>query len=160
MLKSSLCDYSDGYILVKGTITVPYIAPTDANANNASKKIIFKNDAPFINCIFEINNTQADSSKDIDIVMSMYNLLEYSDNYSKKSSCLRQYFKDIIAVNNNDMIVEFNEGNATDSFNFKSKITGQTGANGRNNVEIMVQLKYLSSFWRTLEKPFVKLILF
>ena len=58
------------------------------------------------------------------------------------------------------MIVELNEGNATDSFNFKAKITGQTGANGRTNVEIMVQLKYLSSFWRTLEKPFVKLILF
>ena len=160
MLKSSLCDYSDAYILVKRTITVPNTAPADANANNASKKIIFKNCARFINCIIEINNTQVDNTKDIDIVMSMYNLLEYSDNFPKKSWCLRQYCKDITAVNNNDMIVEFNEDNPTDSFNFKAKITGQTGANGRTNVEVMVQLKYLSSFSRTFEKPFVKLILF
>ena len=69
MLKSSLCDYSDAYILVKGAITVPNTAAADANANNANKKVIFKNSAPFINCISKINNTQIGNAKDIDIVM-------------------------------------------------------------------------------------------
>ena len=78
----------------------------------------------------------------------MYNLIEYSDNYSKTSGSLWQYCKDIPAVNNNDDIVEFNGANATDSFNFKAKITGQTGNNGTKNVEIMVPLKHLSNFWR------------
>ena len=81
MLKSSLCDYSDAYILVKGTITVPNTAAADANANNANKKAIFKTCAPFINCTSKINNTQLDNAKDVDIVMPMYNLIEYSDNY-------------------------------------------------------------------------------
>ena len=78
-------DYSDAYILVKGTITVPNTAAADADANNDNKKLIFKNCAPFINCIREINKTKVDNAKDIDIVMSMYNLIEYSDNYSKTS---------------------------------------------------------------------------
>ena len=76
MLKSSLCDYSDAYILVKGTITVNDTAAADANANNTNKKVIFKNFAPFTNCISEINNTQVDNAKDIDIVMPIYNLIE------------------------------------------------------------------------------------
>ena len=80
MLKSSLCDYSDAYILVKGTITVNNTAAAGAAANNTNKKVIFKNCAPFTNCISEIN-TQIDHAKDIDIVMPMYNLIEYSDNY-------------------------------------------------------------------------------
>ena len=85
MLKSSLCDYSDAYILVKGTIAVNNTAAADADANNTNKKVIFKNCAPFTNCISEINNTQVDNAKDIDIVMPMYNLIECSDNYSKTS---------------------------------------------------------------------------
>ena len=78
MLKSSLCDYSDAYVLVKGNITVNITAAADADANNTNKKVIFKNCAPFTNCISEINNTQVDNAKDIDIVMSVYNLIEYS----------------------------------------------------------------------------------
>ena len=74
MLKSSLCDYSDAYILVKGTTTVNNTAAQGAAANNTNKKVIFKNCAPFTNCISEINNTQIDNAKDIDIVMPMYNL--------------------------------------------------------------------------------------
>ena len=70
-----VCDYSDVYIPVKVTIAVPNIAVADANANNANEKVIFKNCAPFINCINEINNTQVDNAKDIDIVMPMYNLI-------------------------------------------------------------------------------------
>ena len=83
MLKPSSCDYNDTYILVKGTITVQNTAAADANANNANKVVIFKSCATFINCISEINNTQIDNAKDIDIVIPTYNLVEYSDNYSK-----------------------------------------------------------------------------
>ena len=87
-------------------------------------------------------------------VMPMHNLIEYSDNYSKISGSLWQYFKDIPAVNNNGNIVDFNGANATDSFNFKAKIMGQTDDDGEiDNVKIMVSLKYLSDFWTTLEIP-------
>ena len=156
MLRSSLCDYSDAYILVKGNITVNNTAADGAAANNTNKKVIFKNCAPFTNCISKINNTQIDNAEYIDIVMPMYNLIEYSDNYSKTSGSLWQYCKDIPAVNNDGNIVDFNGANATDSFNFKTKITGQTDNNGRiDNVEIMVPLKYLSNFWRTLKMSLI-----
>ena len=126
MLKSSLCDYSDANILVKGTSTVNNTAAEGADANNINKKVIlFKNCAPFTNCISEINNTQVDNTKDIDIVMIMYNLIEYSDNYAKTSASLWQYCLDIPAVNNN-VIADFTENNLTDSFNFKVKITCYT----------------------------------
>ena len=88
MLKSSLCDYSDAYVHVKGSITVNNTAATPVAANNTNKKVIFKNSAPFTTCISEINNTQVDNAKDIDIVMPMYNLIEYKDNYSKTSGSL------------------------------------------------------------------------
>ena len=96
MLKSSLCDYSDAYTLVKGTIAVNNTAAAGANANNPDKKVIFKNCAPFTNCISEINNTQVDNAKDIDIVMPIYNLIEYSDNYAKASASSGQYYMDIL----------------------------------------------------------------
>ena len=155
MLKSSLCDYSDAYILVKGTISVNNTAAAGAAANNTNKKVIFKNCAPFTNCISEINNMQIDNAKDIDIVMPMYNLIEYSDNYAKLSGSLWQYYKDIPALNANDEIIIFADGNLTDLFNFKLKITGRTGNNGTKDVEIMVPLKYLSNFWRILEMPLI-----
>ena len=126
MLKSSLCDYSDAYSLVKGTISVNNTAAQGAAANNNNKKVIYKNCAPFTNCISEINNTQIDNAKDIDIVRPMYNLIEYSDNYEKRTGSLWQYCKDIPALNANDEIVIFADGNTTDSFNFKAKITGRT----------------------------------
>ena len=96
MLKSSLCDYSDAYILVKGTITIEG-AGADAAAGQADERdkgVIFKNCAPFTNCISEINNTQVGNAKDIDIVMPMYNLIEYNDNYAKTSGSLWQYYRD------------------------------------------------------------------
>ena len=126
MLKSSLCDYSDAYILVKGTI-----------------------------CISEINNIQIDNAKDIDIVMPMYNLIVYSNNYAKTTGSLWQYCKDIPARNANNEITEFDANNATDSFKFKAKITSRTGNGGTKDAEIMVPLKYLSNFWRTLEMPLI-----
>ena len=156
MLKSSLCDYSDAYILVKGTISVNNTAAAGAAVNNNDEKVIFKNCGPFTNCISEINNTQIDNAKDIDIVMPMYNLIKYSDNYAKTSGSLWQYCKDMPARDANNIIEEFTGGNTTDSFNLKAKITGQTENNGTKNVEIMVPLKYLSNFWRTLEMPLIK----
>ena len=90
MLKPCLCDYSDAYILVKGTITI-IGRGSDAAARQADERdkgVSFKNCAPFINCISEINNTQIDNAKDIDIVMPMYNLIEYSGNYEKTSGSL------------------------------------------------------------------------
>ena len=85
---------------------------------------MFKNCAPFTNCISEINNTQIDNAKDIDLVMNAYNSLEYNNNYSKTSRSLWQYCKVIPAVDNNNVIVDFAENNLTDSFNFKVKMTG------------------------------------
>ena len=105
MLKSSLCDYSDPYILVKGTISVNNTAAAGAAANNINQKVIFKNCAPFTNCISEINNMQIDNAKDVDIVMPMYNLIDYSDNYAKTTGSLWQYCKGILARNNNDKII-------------------------------------------------------
>ena len=139
--------YSDAYILAKGKITVNNTAAADADANNTNKKVIFKNCAPFTDCISRINNTQADDAKYIDRVMPMYNLIEYSDNYLKTSGSLWQYCKDIPAVNKAGNIVDFTATNTTDSFTFKTKITGQTDNDGRiDDVEIMVPLKYLSNF--------------
>ena len=154
MLKSSLCDYSDAYILVKGTISVNSTAAQGPAADNTNKKVIFKSSASFTNCISEINDTQMDNAKDIDIVMSMYDLIECSDNYAKTTGSLWQYCKDIPARNNGAIVI-FAENNLTDSFNFKVKFTGQTGDDGTKDVEIMVPLKYLSNFWRTLEMPLI-----
>ena len=88
--------------------------------------------------------------------MPMYNLIEYSDNYSKTSGILWQYCRDEPAVDNDNEITDFTEANATtDSFNLKEKLTGQTGDNGTKSVEIMVPLKYLSNFWGNLEMSLI-----
>ena len=121
MLRSSFCDCSDAYILVKGNISVN----NNAAANNINKKVIFKNYAPFTNGISKINNTRIDNAEYIDIVMLVHNLIEYRDNYSKTFGSLWQYCKEMPAVNNAGDIVDFNRVNATDLFNFKRKITGQ-----------------------------------
>ena len=83
MLRSSLCDYSDAYILVKGYISVNNTAADGAAANNTNKKVIFKNCAPFTNCISKINNIQIDNAEYIDIIMPMYNIIEYNDTIRK-----------------------------------------------------------------------------
>ena len=87
--------------------------------------------------------------------MPMYNLIGYSDNYSKTSGSLRQYYKDIPDVNNVGNIVHFTATNTTDSFKFKTKITTRTNNNSRIDVQLMLPLKYLSNFWRTLEMPLI-----
>ena len=90
MLKSNLRDYSDAYILVTGKITIAGAGDNAAarQADERDKGVVFKNCAPFINCMSEINNTQIGNAKDIDIVMPMYNLIEYSDNYAKTTERL------------------------------------------------------------------------
>ena len=128
MIRSNFCDYSDAYILVSGTITIDG-AGEDNNAkreDERNKGVIFKNCAPFTECITNINNTQIDNAKDIDVMMPMYNLIEYSDNYSKTLGSLWQYYRDE-AKNN---ITEF------ESLRSKIKITGNTPDNGNTkNVE-------------------------
>ena len=104
----------------------------------------------------KINNTQIDDAQKIDVVMSMYNLIEYSDVYSKTSGSLWQYYRDEPALDNNGNIIDFPDGNNNSaSFKFVQKITGQTGNGDTKDVEIMVPLKYLSNFWRTLEMPLI-----
>ena len=145
MLRSNLCDYADSNIFVKGTITITGAGDAAAAARQADEKdkeATFKNCAPFTKCISRINNTDIDNAHDIDIVMPMYNLIEYSDNYSKTSGSLWKYYKD----DPNDNIAN------SESFKSKVKITRKTPNNGNTkDVEIIVPLKYLSNFWRTLE---------
>ena len=145
-MQSTLCDYSDAY-LVKGKITTTGAGDDIAarQADEGDKCLAFKNCAPFINCISEINNTQ-DNTKDINIVMPMYNLIQYSDNYGKKSGSLWQYYRD----EPNDNLAD------SESFKSKIKISGKPlAAANEKDIEIMVPLKYLSSFWRTLEMPLI-----
>ena len=144
MLRSNLCDYADAYIFVKGTITTTGAEDDDAakQLDERNKGVIFKNGAPFTKCISRINNTDIDNAQDIYIVMPTYNLIEYSDNYSKTPGSLWQYYKDVP----NDNIGQ------SESFKSKIKITGETpAACNTEDVEIIVPLKYLSNFWRTLE---------
>ena len=89
MLRSDLCDFSDAYIVFKGTISVK-------NPNNIAydKKLALKNNASFTSCISKINNTLIDNAEDLDIVMPIYNLLEYSKNYRKTTGSLWNYYRD------------------------------------------------------------------
>ena len=148
MIGSNLCDYEDSNILVKGTITITGAGDnaSERQQYERDKGVTFKNCARVTKRISRVNNAEIDNTHDIDIVMPMYNLIEYSDNYSKTSGSLWQYYKD----DPND--------NLTDSESFKSKvkITGKTPNNGNtNDVEIIVPLKYLGNFWRTLEMPLI-----
>ena len=134
MLRSNLCDYADAYILVKGTITITGNAGAEPNPNapktaaqllaarqadERDKGVTFKNCAPFTKCISRINNTDIDTAQDIDIVMPMYNLIEYSNNYSKTSGSLWHNYKDEPIDNMADC----------KSFKSKVEITGKTPAN-------------------------------
>ena len=112
ILRSNLCDHSDTYILVKGTIIITGTGADAAarQADERNKGVTFKNCAPFTKCISRINDTDIDTAEDIDIVMPMYNLIEYSDNYWKTSGSLWQYHK----YDPND--------NIADSESFKSKV--------------------------------------
>ena len=144
MLRSDLRKFSDAYIVVKGTITVT--EPDNAKRNKATA---FKNNAPFINCISKINGVKIDNAEDLDVVMPMYNLLEYSKNYRKTTGSLWNYYRD---EPSNPL------SSNSESFKYKTSITGNTynlgvgdagyDANkvGKNKTEIAIPLKHLSNF--------------
>ena len=153
MLRSDLCDFSDAYIVVEGTITIP-----DPNDASYDKHLAFKNNAPFIFCNSKINNTCIVSAEDLDIVMPMYNFLEYSKNYRKTTGSLWNYYRD---KPNSGADGENNNVNYSikDSkpFDYKTSITGKLkGINTIKDSEIVVPLKNLSNFWRTLDMPSIK----
>ena len=139
-IKSSLCDYSDVYILVTENIT--------ATGGDANTRVAFKNCAPFTKCITHINDEHVDNADNLDIIMPMYNLIEYSDNYSDTSGSLWQFKRDEQNMSNG------NPANVAianpSSFKYKSSLIGESTAADCNrvfkNVKIAVPLKYLSNF--------------
>ena len=172
MLRSDLCDYADTYISVSGTITVAGNHPRDRQ----NKPVILKNNAPFVSCITRINNELIEDPDDLDIVIPMYNLLEYSKNYRKTIGSLYNYYKD--ELNDDANLNNFANNNvvSSNSFQYKNKIIGNTynvdstivpavgGASianpnydannsGKKNVKLAIPLKYLGNFWRALNIP-------
>ena len=157
MLRSNLCDYSDAYILVEGKIVV--LAPgVNNDANNIRDKknrsLILKNNAPFVSCITRINGELIEDADDLDIVMPMCNLLEYSKNYRKAIASLYNYYRDELGGNDNNNDNTIN----SEAFRYKNKITGNTynvdaGAqvydvnkNDTQKIELAIPLKYLGNF--------------
>ena len=148
VIKSNLCDYSDAYILVTGNIT--------ATGGDANTRVAFKNCAPFTKCITHINDEHVDNADNLDIIMPMYNLIEYSNNYSDTSGSLWQFKTDEQNMNNG------NPANVTtadsSSFKYKSSLFKPPIATHNGvfkDVKIAVPLKYLSNFWRSLEMPLI-----
>ena len=147
VLKSNLCDYADAYILVDGTIRV--------GGANANTRLALKNCAPFTKCNLEINDEHVDTAENLDIVMPMYNLIEYSDNYQDSSATLYQYKRD--EPPEADAIANLT-ANTSSSFKYKIKLLGDpvvANSVARRNVKIVVPLKYLSNFFRSLEIPLI-----
>ena len=156
MLRSRLCTYSDANILFKGTIAVTNTAATGKAANNANENVTFKNFVSFTSFISRVNNMQIDDAQYINVVMPMYNLIEYSDNYSKIFGVLWQYCGYLPTLDDDGAIIDFTEVNAvTGLFYLKLKLTSQTDNNGTKNVLILVPLKYLNNFCRTLVMPLI-----
>ena len=147
VLKPNLCDYAEAYILVDGTIRTA--------AANANTRLALKNCAPFTKCNLEINDEHVDTEENLDIVMPMYNLIEYSDNYQDSSATLYQYKRD--EPPEGDPIPNLAVDNSS-SFKYKVELLGDpVVANNiaRRNVKVVVPLKYLSNFSRSLEMPLI-----
>ena len=170
MLRSNLCDYSDVYILVKGTITVTALGANNGANNIRGKKnrpLILKNNAPFVSCITRINGELIEDADDLDIVMPMYNLLEYSKNYRKPIGSLYNYYRDELTNDGNDNNFDNRNVVNSEAFKYKNKITGNTynidaGAqgydvneNGTQKIELAISVKYLGNFWRELNIPLI-----
>ena len=154
MLRSDLCDYSDAYVWVKGTITV-----TNPNNNaNFDRRLTLKNNAPFISCVSKINSELVENAEDLDIVIPMYNLLEYSKNYEKTSGSLFNYYRDEPSedeIANDNGAINISIRNSK-SFDYKTKIVGTLAANVlEKEVTIVIPLKYLGNFWRSLDIPLI-----
>ena len=178
MLRSDLCDYADAYILVNGTITVTAAAGANNIREKRNKQLILKNNAPFVSCITRINNELIEDADDLNIVMPMYNLLEYSKNYRKTVGSLYNYYRD--ELNDDANLDDFANNNvvSSNSFQCKNKIIGNTynvdttianpagGARianpnydankeGTQTTELAMPLKYLGNFWRVLNMPLI-----
>ena len=151
MLQSDLCDHSDAYNVIEGTITVQEAEDRD----NYNRNLVLQNNALFTSSISKINNTLIDNAEDLDIVKPMYNLIEYSKNYSKTSGSLWNYYRD---EPNNPPDDNYNADPITNSetFKYKRSITGKTAVNrGTKKVEFAVPLKHLSNFCRILDIPLI-----
>ena len=168
MLRSDLCDYADAYVLVNGVITVNGIVNGVENEIiRRDRKLILKNNAPFISCMTRINNELTEDADDLDIVMPMYNLLEYSKNYIKTIGSLYNYYRDELSDDNNPNNFLNNNVVNSNAFKYKNKITGNTyniaggaaghDANkvGKQDVELAIPLKYLDNFWRALNMQLI-----
>ena len=151
VLKPNLCDYAEAYMLVDGTIRA-------TNAVNATR-LALKNCAPFTKCNLEINDEHVDTAENLDIVMPMYNLIEYSDNYQGSSETLYQYKRD--EPPEDDAVADLTADNSSSfEYNIKllgnvTRVAGNAAGVRRLNVEIVVPLKCLSNFFRSLEMPLI-----
>ena len=145
VLKPNLCDYAETYISVDGTIRA-------TNAVNATR-LALKNCTPFTKCNLEINYEHVDTAEKLDIVMPMYNLIEYSDNYQDSSATLYQYKRD--ESPEDDAVADLTADNS-DSFKYNvTEVAGNAAGVRRLNVKVVVPLKYLSNFFRLLEMPLI-----
>ena len=183
MLRSNLCDYSDAYILVNGMITVTAAEGANNIREKRNKPLILKNNAPFVSCITRINGELIEDADDLDIVMPMYNLLEYSKNYRKTIGSLYNYYRDELSNDDDDNNFRNIKVVNSNSFKNKNKIIGNTynidttipnpdpataAANprvanpnydankgGTETIELAIPLKYLGNFWRALNIPLI-----
>ena len=176
MLRSDLCYFSDAHIVLKGDITVtektftvddieaPNNTVAKADASNTAndngfgeKKLIFKNNAPFINCISKTNGIKIDNAEYLDVVMPMYNLLEYSKNYIKTAGSLWNYYRDKPSSSIDDDNIIHSILNS-ESFDYRANFMedGVTHNNLlKNDVKVVVPVKHLSNFWRSLNIPII-----
>ena len=147
VLKPNLCDYAEAYILIDGTIR--------AAAANANTRLDLKNCAPFTKCNLEVNDAHVDTAENLDIVIPMYNSIEYSDNYQDSSAILYQYKRD--EPPEDDAVADLTADNSS-YLKYKISLLGNpVVANNiaRINVKVVVPLKYLSNFFRSLEMPLI-----
>ena len=147
VLKPNLCDYAEAYILIDGTIK--------AAAANVNTRLALKNCAPFTKCNLKINDEHEHTVENLDITMPMYNLIEYSDNYRDSSTTLYQYNRDEPPEDN--AIADLTVNNSS-SFKYKVSLLGDpvhAGGISRINVKVVVPLKYLSNFFRSLEMALI-----
>ena len=175
MLRSDLCDYADAYVLIEGIIRVDGNAPRDRQ----DRPVILKNNAPFISCITRINGELIEDADDLDVVMPMYKLLEYSKNYRKTTGSLYSYYRDELDDDANLNNYPINNVVSLSPFQYKSKLLGNApnvnstndppaagGArpanpnydpneSGIKKVILIVPLKYLGNFWRALNIPLI-----
>ena len=174
MLRSDFCDYADAYILINSTITVAGNHPRDRQ----NRPLILKDNAPFISCITRINGELIEDADDLDIVMPMYNLLDYSKNYKNTIGSLYNYYRDELNDDADNKNFANNNVVSSNTFNYKNKIIGNTynvdstivpaadGArvantnydannSGKKSIELAIPLKYLGNFWRTLNIPLI-----